>query len=117
MKTASRIGVLICLGLLVGLPLWAVTQNALVTGDIFDPKGAPVAGATVRLINAATGFSQSLQTDASGHFTFPSVPPAENYVLSVEASGFATAIRPGLTIQVGEAKLVLPPFLLQAATP
>ncbi len=116
MKTASRIGVLICLGLLVGLPLWAVTQNALVTGDIFDPKGAPIAGATVRLINAATGFSQSLQTDASGHFTFPSVPPAENYVLSVEASGFATAIRPGVTIQVGEAKLVLPPFLLQAST-
>ncbi len=116
MKTASRIGVLICLGLLAGLPLWAVTQNALVTGDIFDQKGAPVAGATVRLINAATGFSQSFQTDASGHFTFPSVPPAENYVLSVEASGFATAIRPGITIQVGEAKLVLPPFLLQAST-
>ncbi|HXE75018.1 MAG TPA: TonB-dependent receptor [Candidatus Xenobia bacterium] len=116
MKTASKIGVLICLGLLVGLPVWAVTQNALVTGDIFDPKGAPVAGATVRLINAATGFSATVQTDASGHFTFPSVPPGENYVLSAEASGFATAIRPGITIQVGEAKLVLPPFLLQAAT-
>lgn len=99
---------------LLAAPVAAV-QNALVTGSVYDASGAPVAGATVRLINAAIGFSQSVQTDASGNFSFPSVPPSENYLISVEASGFATAIRPGLALAVGEARLVVPPFEMQAA--
>lgn len=105
----------ILLVLPTAMSLRAATQNALVTGSVFDQNGAAVPGATVRLINASIGFSQSLQTDANGNFTFGSVPPAENYVISVEISGFATVIRPGLTIAVGEAKLVLPPFILQPA--
>ena len=73
---------------LLALPVGAV-QNALVTGSVYD---------------------------ASGNFSFPSVPPSENYLISVEAGGFATAIRPGLALQVGEARLVVPPFEMQKAT-
>ena len=99
--------------LLAGPPLWSATQNALLTGSIYDQAGAPVPGATVRLINAATGFSQQQTTDDNGNYTFSSVPPAEGYVLSVEMTGFATEIRQDLVINVGDNKLVLPPFLLQ----
>lgn len=118
MKTTLRwFSLLLILGVaLGGVSLWAATQNALVTGSVFDQNGAPVPGATVRLINASIGFSQTVQTDANGSYTFSSVPPAENYVISAEISGFATVIRPGISVAVGEAKLVLPPFLLQPAT-
>lgn len=118
MKTILRwFSLLLILGVaLGGVSLWAATQNALVTGSVFDQNGAPVPGATVRLINASIGFSQTVQTDANGSYTFSSVPPAENYVISAEISGFATVIRPGISVTVGEAKLVLPPFLLQPAT-
>ncbi len=116
MKSPLRLlGFLFVLLTLTGGAVWAATQNALVTGSVFDQNGAAVPGATVRLLNASIGFSQTLQTDANGNYTFGSVPPAENYVMSVEISGFATVIRPGLSVAVGEAKLVLPPFILQPA--
>lgn len=99
------------------VPAWAATQNALITGSVFDSGGAPVAGGSVRLINAGTGFSQGQTTDSDGNYTFAAVPPAEGYVLSVEMSGFATEIRQDLEITVGDNKLVLPPFLLQPAAP
>lgn len=100
---------------LAGVSLWAATQYAMVAGSVFDRGGNPLPGATVRLINASIGFSQTLQTTTAGHFTFSSVPPADNYVISVESSGFATVIRPGMSVAVSEAKLVLPPFILQPA--
>jgi len=115
MKSPLRLLVFLFILTLTGGAVWAATQNALVTGSVFDQNGAAVPGATVRLLNASIGFSQTLQTDANGNYTFASVPPAENYVMSVEISGFATVIRPGLSVAVGEAKLVLPPFILQPA--
>ena len=116
MKSPLRLlGFLFVLLTITGGAVWAATQNALVTGSVFDQNGAAVPGATVRLLNASIGFSQTLPTDANGNYTFGSVPPAENYVMSVEISGFATVIRPGLSVAVGEAKLVLPPFILQPA--
>ncbi len=112
MTKLRNLGLFVLALSLLAMPVGAV-QNALVTGSVYDASGAPVAGATVRLINAAIGFSQSVQTDASGNFSFPSVPPAENYLMSVEASGFATAIRPGIALAVGEARLVVPPFEME----
>jgi hypothetical protein len=99
--------------LLAGASLWAATQNALVTGTVYDQAGGPVAGATARLINAGIGYSQSQQTDDNGTYTFTAVPPAEGYMLSVDKSGFATDIRQDLEVSVGDNKLVLPPFILQ----
>jgi hypothetical protein len=112
---AARFLLVAAIGVGMGLSLWGATQNALVTGAVFDQSGAAVAGATVRLINASIGFAQAQPTDANGTYTFSNVPPAENYVLSVEMTGFATVIRPGITVAVGDAKLLLPPFLLQPA--
>lgn len=115
MKLNARLlSLLFALGiLLASTSLWAATQNALVTGTVYDQAGGPVAGATARLINAGIGYSQSQQTDDNGTYTFTAVPPAEGYMLSVEKSGFATEIRQDLEVSVGDNKLVLPPFILQ----
>jgi len=92
---------------------WAGTQNATVMGSIFF-SGNAVAGVTVRLINASTAFSQTQTSSSDGTFTFSNVPPAENYVISVEKTGFSPMVLISVTVQVGEEKLVLPPFLLQS---
>jgi len=120
MKLTTRLlSLLLVLGiLLASASLWAATQNALVTGSVYDQAGAPVPGATARLINAGIGYSQSQQTDNDGNYTFTAVPPAEGYILSVEKAGYATDIRPDMEVSVGDNKLVLPPFILQpVATP
>jgi len=95
---------------------WAGTQNATVMGSIFF-SGNAVPGATVRLINASTAFSQTQTSSNDGTFAFSDVPPAESYVISVEKTGFSPMVLTGVTVQVGEEKLVLPPFLLQSVAP
>jgi len=105
----------LALALLSILFVQAATQNAIITGSVFDQGGTPVANATVRLWNTSTGFERTQTTDNYGTYTFANVPPAENYIVSVEASGFATVTRPGLTVAVGDAKLVLPAFFVQPA--
>ncbi len=98
--------------------LHAATQNALVTGSVYDQRnGAAILGAAVRLINASTGFAQQRMTDANGIYTFPSVPPAPGYLISVEKGGYATSILQDQEVNVGDNKLILPPFLLQPMAP
>jgi len=91
----------------------AVAQTALVSGDVFDSEGVPIKEATVRLYSFKTRYSDEVQTDAQGSFTFADVPPGEEYAVEVWRKGFATSIRHGMTVPAGEALLVLAPFQLQ----
>jgi len=100
--------------LLTSSALRAATQNAVVSGYVYDQAAAAVPGVTVRLINANTGFSQAQTTDANGGYTFPSVPPAAGYILSVDMRGFSPDFRTDVEINVGDNKVVLPPFVLQS---
>jgi Carboxypeptidase regulatory-like domain/TonB dependent receptor len=108
--------ILLLLVALLKLPTWAGTPNATVTGTVYS-GGKQLAGVTVRLINPSIGFSQAQTTGDDGGYTFTNVPPAEDYVISVEMAGFATQVLSGLIVQVGEEKLVVPPFLLQPSAP
>jgi Carboxypeptidase regulatory-like domain len=79
----------------------ATAQSATTSlrGEISDAKGLVVAGATVTLSNAATGFSRSTKTDGQGVYQLLEIPPA-NYVLTVEAPGFAKTKRENVVLQV-----------------
>ena len=100
------------------LNAWAGTQNATVTGSVYArSSGVLLAGATVHLINAGIGFSQTQITGSDGAYTFNSVPPGENYVISVEHSLYSPAVLTDIVLQVNEEKLVLPPFRLEAPAP
>src|SRR6266852_1294719 len=100
----------------ISLHARAGTQNATIVGAVYvRSSGAIVPGATVRLINAGIGFSQMQVTGPEGAYTFDNVPPAENYVISVEKSGFSPAVLTNIIMQVDEEKLVLPPFRLETA--
>jgi len=68
-------------------------------GTVYDPNHAVVAGATLTLSNAATGFSRSTKTDGQGNYQFLELPPAK-YELDAIAGGFATLKMNGIELQV-----------------
>ena len=58
-----------------------------IEGNVTDPSGAVVAGATVDVHTPATGYSRTLTTDTSGAFKLLGVPP-NRYHVKVTAPGF-----------------------------
>jgi outer membrane cobalamin receptor len=83
-------------------PLWAASlllvsafsqTTATLVGDVLDPGGSAVPGATVRLSNAITGYSNQLTTGDDGHFQFVNVP-FQTYILRVEKPGFEVKQQP-----------------------
>src|SRR5436305_14671013 len=68
----------------------AYTQSIFtgeLTGTVFDPSGAVVAGAHVELRSEATAESLAATTDVLGHFRFALLRPAD-YTLTVAVRGF-----------------------------
>ncbi|HEY6801954.1 MAG TPA: TonB-dependent receptor plug domain-containing protein [Pyrinomonadaceae bacterium] len=61
-----------------------------VTGQIKDPQGASVAGATVTLYARDRTFRLATTTDSTGTYRFEHLAPGE-YLVEAEAQGFATA--------------------------
>jgi len=57
-------------------------------GTVLDPSGAVVAGATVEIRQAVSGFDRTTTTDGRGNFSFSNVP-FNPYHMTVTAAGFA----------------------------
>jgi hypothetical protein len=87
-------------------------DTALVFGQVTDPSGAHLPGATVTARNLDTGISRALQTASDGTYRLPALPPGR-YDVSVELAGFAAARRSGLTLRLGAEVMV--DFQLQVA--
>lgn len=60
-----------------------------ISGTVSDPNGAVVAGASVTLSNALTGYTRKVATEADGSYRFTDIPP-NNYSLKIVADGFLT---------------------------
>jgi hypothetical protein len=71
-----------------------------ITGRITDASGAAVPGADVSVVNRATNFSASSQTNEEGLFRVPGLQPGQ-YRVTIEADGFKTYIRENLDLRVG----------------
>jgi hypothetical protein len=79
----------------------AQVNTASVTGLVADPAGAAVGGAVVRAKNQATNVETEVKTDASGYYTFASLPVGA-YHLSVEVQGFKKSIRENVGLEIGQ---------------
>ena len=79
---------LLCVFLLSGSAFSrAQNANATIKGQVVDPTGALVPGATVSIVNVDTNVQVlNATTDESGSFNAPQVAPG-NYKISVQASG------------------------------
>ncbi len=100
LKTMFKQGVVLLFVLAVSTVAGlAQAGTSSVSGTIRDNNGAVVPGATVKLLNSATGFERTTTTSTDGAYSFNSVPPA-TYQLEVSASGFKKLVNNGLVLAV-----------------
>ena len=76
-----------------------------VSGTIRDESGGALPAALVAVRNVDTGAERKLQTDESGRFSAPSLA-AGVYRITVEKQGFATQVRTGVQLAVGDVAVV-----------
>ena len=74
---------------------------ATLVGTVKDATGAVVAGAKVKVVNTANNYVSETSTTAEGAYYVPYLVPG-NYRVTVEAPGFKTAVRDGLTLMALE---------------
>ncbi len=89
MKLLSRILRLLAL---CGLTAPVALATSGLSGDVTDPQGSAVVGATISIMRQADSWRRQVQSDNQGHFSFAAVDAAE-YRLTAECAGFAGITR------------------------
>ncbi len=99
---------LVVVGVAVACLLWAPVASAqsqattgVIEGTVVDNQGGVLPGVTVTARNTATGFEQSALTADTGRFRMPLLPLGP-YQVTFELEGFATLVREGLELSLGE---------------
>ncbi|MDQ3322196.1 MAG: TonB-dependent receptor [Acidobacteriota bacterium] len=83
-------------------PIVAQDGSAILRGEVLDPSGAVVPGATVSIANQETGLNRrSVTTNDSGGYVFASLTPGL-YRITVEAAGFKKSVKEDFRLNVGE---------------
>ncbi len=82
--------------------LFAQSTYGSLTGEVSDPSGAAIPGATIVLTNVGTSFPQTETTDGTGVYLFKLIPPG-NYMLTVAAHGFEKYLQQGIVIDANAA--------------
>jgi hypothetical protein len=90
----KRIGMVVCLVLIIGFlaSVYAQFGTATITGRVTDPTGAVVPGVNITVVNTATNFTSTVETNAEGVFRVPSLQPG-TYRITFEAQGFRRLVR------------------------
>jgi hypothetical protein len=69
-------------------PAWSqATSSATLAGLVTDEQNAPVAGAEVRVVDSATGASQTTLTNDTGRYVIVNVSPG-TYAIYISKQGF-----------------------------
>src|SRR5947207_2991865 len=107
-KSAPALSLILVWALAVGTmvlslvkPVRAQEVTASITGTVADPTDAPVPGATVTAKDVDRGVTYPAETDAAGVYYIPHLPVG-TYDVTVEAKGFASALRKGITLQLDQ---------------
>ncbi|HJW13626.1 MAG TPA: TonB-dependent receptor, partial [Thermoanaerobaculia bacterium] len=79
----------------------AEATTGVIEGTVVDPTGAALPGASVSLRNTATNFEQTQTTNRQGRFRGLLLPLGP-YRVTVSLQGFATLVREGITLGVGQ---------------
>ena len=97
----TKILAMFCLCSLVLAASFAVAQEttAGIQGNVKDPQGAAVNGATVEVTSPVLIGSKKTTTEA-GYFRFANLPPGV-YAITVSSTNFATQKQEGLRLETG----------------
>ncbi len=80
--------------------LYGQILNGNIIGNVTDPDGAVVVGATVVLRSELTAVERTLTTESDGNYLFSTIPPA-GYTVEVEMAGFNRFINTGVVVGAG----------------
>ncbi|MFZ0480753.1 MAG: carboxypeptidase regulatory-like domain-containing protein, partial [Terriglobales bacterium] len=83
-----------------GIALAQSPTTGEIAGQLLDPQGAAVAGASVTL-TAPSGQVREIKSDSAGRYRFPLLDPG-SYSLTIQAQGFATSTRQGAQVRITE---------------
>ncbi len=104
MTRALRVGVAVLAASVFLGPILLAQSEAItgvIEGTVYDPTGAPLGGAAVAVKNTATNYEQALTTNREGRFRALRLP-AGPYRITISAQGFATLVREGIDLSVGQ---------------
>lgn len=73
-----------------------------IVGQVVDPSGAVVPGATVTITDTGTKIATSATTNKEGRFAFPGLKPG-TYDVTITQPGFQKLVIPGVTVVVSQA--------------
>jgi Carboxypeptidase regulatory-like domain len=80
----------------------AQSPNGTISGVVFDPTNATIAGAQITAVEDATRVQYSTTTNNSGVFVLANLPPG-SYRIQVAKIGFKTLIKPDIVLNVQDA--------------
>ena len=79
--------------------------NATLLGTVTDSSGAAAANVKMTITETNTGISRASQTNESGNYVFPDLPPG-TYAVTAELSGFKRASRVAIDVIVNTSQRV-----------
>ncbi len=91
----------ILLSLLLAGAAFAQETTGGIRGEVTDPTGAVIPGATVEIVGPALMNPLKVTTDSTGAFNFLTLPPGV-YALNATAQGFVAMKRVNIDLQVGK---------------
>jgi hypothetical protein len=85
--------------LLASSSLWSQTFYGSITGSVLDASGAAIPDAAVTVTNIGTTEKRSMQSEATGSYTFVNLVPGQ-YRIEAEKTGFKHFTREPITVEV-----------------
>ena len=87
--------------LVLAFAVVASAQEATIVGTITDPSGAAVPGVQISIVSTETNVVHHLVSNTTGEYVAADIPIG-HYTIKVEASGFKTAEKTDVILQVGD---------------
>ncbi|MEM1381133.1 MAG: TonB-dependent receptor [Pseudomonadota bacterium] len=84
-------------------PAYAQEITASIRGTVTSEGGMPISGATVTVVNTATGAARTITTGAAGAFNFRNLSVTGTYTVTATAPGFDGQRVEGIALSVGQA--------------
>ena len=88
------------------------TATGVIRGQVADPTGAVIPGATIVIRNSAGKVVAKTTSNASGAYSIPGLPPGR-YSIWVTETGFAAYTAPQVIVAGGQARTVNPTLQIE----
>ncbi|MBI2815726.1 MAG: TonB-dependent receptor [Acidobacteria bacterium] len=96
---------LVCAVFFSILCVYGQVTTGTISGMVRDSSGATIPAAQMVILNEDTRITRTLQADAGGHYSAPSLNPGR-YRVTASFQGFQTEVRSGIQLTVGREAIV-----------